>query len=167
MLFFFLEHVVAFDTVCFYFNWTSITFSVSLNEKIDDNCWNIDQVLQITSKWSNWRLIRREQDGTNVSFISHIHVRFLSCVISFIILPKLLSPSSTAFLTSLLRTILKYRSRYLCQIPLETMLLPIRIDPMSGNRFITLFNRWMLRDFRLAVIRDNPTSKSFTSVLLL
>ena len=53
---------------------------VFLNEKIDD-CWNIEHVLQTTWKWSNWRLTR-EQDGTNVSLISHIHVRFLSCVIA-------------------------------------------------------------------------------------
>ena len=71
---------------------------VFLNEKIDDNCWNIDHVLQTTWKWNNWRLTR-EQDGTNVSFISsHIHVCFLSCVISLIVLPTLPSPSSTAFL---------------------------------------------------------------------
>ena len=31
----------------------------------------------------------REQDGTNVTLISHIHVCFLSCVISFIVLPTL------------------------------------------------------------------------------
>ena len=36
--------------------------------------------------------------STNVSFISHIHVRFLSCVLSFIVLPTLPSPSSTVFL---------------------------------------------------------------------
>ena len=56
---------------------------VFLNEKIDDNPWDIGHVLQTTWKWSSWRLTR-EQDGTNVSFISHIHVRFLSCVISLI-----------------------------------------------------------------------------------
>ena len=39
-------------------------------------------------KWSNWSLIW-EQDGTNVSFISHIHVRFLSSVISLIVWPTL------------------------------------------------------------------------------
>ena len=71
---------------------------VFLNEKIDDNCWNIDHVLQ-TWKWSNWRLTR-EQDGTNVSLISHIHMRFLSCVISFIVLLMLPSLSSTVFLSS-------------------------------------------------------------------
>ena len=37
-------------------------------------------------------------DGTNVSFISHIHVRFLSCVISFIVLPTFPSPSSAVLL---------------------------------------------------------------------
>ena len=32
-----------------------------------------------------------------------------------------------------IRTILKYHSRYLCQIPLETMLLPVRIQCNSYN----------------------------------
>ena len=68
-----------------------------LNEKIDVNSWNIDHVLQTTWKWSNRRLTR-EQDGTNVRFISHIHVRFLSCVISFIVLPTLPSSSSVVLL---------------------------------------------------------------------
>ena len=68
-----------------------------LNEKIDDNSWNIDHVLQTTWKWSNWRLAR-EQDGTNVSFISHIHMRFLSSVISLIVLPTSPSSSSTVLL---------------------------------------------------------------------
>ena len=63
-----------------------------LNEKIDVNSWNIDLVLQTTWKWSNWRLTRA--GGTNVSLISHIYVRFLSCVISLIVLPTLPSPSS-------------------------------------------------------------------------
>ena len=79
----------------------SLNFScfkrVFLNEKIDDNSWNIDHVLQTTRKWSNWRLTR-EQDGTNVSFISHIHVRFLSCVISLIVLPTLPSSPSAVLL---------------------------------------------------------------------
>ena len=34
-----------------------------------------------SEKWNSWSLIR-EQDGTNVSFISGIHVRFFSCGIS-------------------------------------------------------------------------------------
>ena len=38
-----------------------------------------------------------EQDGRN-DFISHIHVRFLSCAISFIVLPTLPSPSSAVLL---------------------------------------------------------------------
>ena len=42
-----------------------------LNEKIDDNSWNIDLIL--------------EQDSTNVSFISRIHVCFSSCVISLLL----------------------------------------------------------------------------------
>ena len=63
-----------------------------LNKNIDDNSWNIDQVLQTTWKWSNWRLTR-EHDGMNIRFISRIHVCFLSCVISFIVLPTL--PSSS------------------------------------------------------------------------
>ena len=37
-------------------------------------------------------------DGTNVSFILHIHVRFLSCVIRFIVLPTLSSSSSAVLL---------------------------------------------------------------------
>ena len=53
--------------------------------------------MQTSWKWSNWRLTR-EQDGTNVSLISHIHVLFLSCVIRFIVLPTLPSPSSAVFL---------------------------------------------------------------------
>ena len=74
-----------------------------LNENIDDNCWNIDHVLQTTWKWSNWRLTR-EQDGTNVNLISHIHVRFWSCVISFIVLAPLSWPSSDNTHTTCLLT---------------------------------------------------------------
>ena len=66
-----------------------------LNEMMDVCSWNVGHVLKTAWKWSSWSLIW-EQDGTNVSFISHIHVRFLSCVISFIVLPTLLSPSSAA-----------------------------------------------------------------------
>ena len=84
-------------TVCFHF---SMKFKclqpVFLKKRIADNCWNIDQVLQTTWKWSNWRLTR-EQDGTNVSLISHIHVRFLSGVISFIVLPLFLIEQRRAF----------------------------------------------------------------------
>ena len=47
--------------------------------------------------WSSWSPIW-EQDGTNVSFISHIHVRFLSSAISLIVLPTLPSPSSAVLL---------------------------------------------------------------------
>ena len=74
---------------------------LSVYEKIDNNSWNIDDVLQTTWKLSNWGLTR-EQDGTNVSFISHIHVRFLSSVISFIVLPTLPSSSSAVLLKSFL-----------------------------------------------------------------
>ena len=56
-----------------------------LNETMD--------VLKTAWKWSSWSLIW-EQDGTNVNFISHIHVRFLSSVSSLIVLPTLPSPSS-------------------------------------------------------------------------
>ena len=50
-------------------------------------CWNSNDLWNVIlttvcirhEKWSSWSLIW-EQDGTNVSFISHIHVRFLSCV---------------------------------------------------------------------------------------
>ena len=59
-----------------------------LNETMDISSWNVDHVLKTAQKWSSWSLIW-EQDGTNVSFISHIHVRFSSCVISLIVLPTL------------------------------------------------------------------------------
>ena len=62
-----------------------------LNETLDVSSWNVGHVLKTAQKWSNWSLIW-EQEGTNVSLISHIHVRFLSCVISFIVLPTLPSP---------------------------------------------------------------------------
>ena len=51
-----------------------------LNETMDISSWNVGHVLKTAWKWSSWSLIW-EQDGTNVSFISHIHVRFLSSVI--------------------------------------------------------------------------------------
>ena len=47
--------------------------------------WNVGHVLKTAWKWSSWSLIWA-QDGTNVSFISHIHVHFLSCLISLIVL---------------------------------------------------------------------------------
>ena len=47
---------------------------------MDISSLNISHVLKIAWKWSSWSLIWK-QDGKNVSFISHIHVRFLSCVI--------------------------------------------------------------------------------------
>ena len=40
----------------------------------------------------------RAGTGTNVSFISHIHVHFLYSVISVIVLPMLPSPSSAVLL---------------------------------------------------------------------
>ena len=55
--------------------------------------------LTLASLWlwyTSWSLIQ-EQDGTNVSFISHIHVRFVSCVLSLIVLLTLPSPSSAVF----------------------------------------------------------------------
>ena len=55
-----------------------------LNETKDVSSWNVGRVLKTAWKWSSWSLIW-EQDGTNVSFISHIRVRFLSCVISLIV----------------------------------------------------------------------------------
>ena len=51
-----------------------------LNETMDVSSWNVDHVLKTAWKWSSWSFIW-EQDGTNVSFISHIRMRFLSCVI--------------------------------------------------------------------------------------
>ena len=70
------------------------------SETMDFSSWNVGHVLKTAWKWSSWSLIW-EQDGTNVSFISHIHVRFLSCVISFIVLPTLPSPSSDVLLIKL------------------------------------------------------------------
>ena len=58
------------------FRWLQRLF---LNERLDVSSWNVGHVLKTAWKWSSWSLIW-EQDGTNVSFISHIHVRFLSCV---------------------------------------------------------------------------------------
>ena len=68
-----------------------------LNETMEASSWNVGHVLKTAWKWSSWSLIW-EQDGTNVSFISHIQVRFLSCVISLIVLPTLPSPSSAVLL---------------------------------------------------------------------
>ena len=94
----FTEHIFALVTLLFLFSLNFSCFQrLFINENIDVNSWNIDHVLQTTWKWSNWRLIR-EQDGTNLSFISHIHVRFLSCVISLIVLPTLSSSSSAVLL---------------------------------------------------------------------
>ena len=79
------------------FRWLQRLF---LNETLDVSSWNVGHVLKTAWKWSSWSLIW-EQDGRNVSFISHIHVRFLSGVISFIVLPTLPSPSSAVCLRSL------------------------------------------------------------------
>ena len=69
-----------------------------LNDKINVSSWNIDRVLQTTWKWNSWSLIE-EQDGTNVSFISHIHLRFVSFVSSHrVVLPALPSPSSAVLI---------------------------------------------------------------------
>ena len=46
-----------------------------LNETMDVSSWNVGHVLKTAWKWSSWSLVW-EQDGTNVSFISHIRVRF-------------------------------------------------------------------------------------------
>ena len=54
-----------------------------LNETVDVSSWNVGHILKTAWKCSSWSLIW-EQDGANVSFISHIHVRFLSSVISLI-----------------------------------------------------------------------------------
>ena len=61
-----------------------------LNKTMDFSSWNVGHVLQTVWKRSGWSLIW-EQEGTNVSFISHIHVGFLSSVISLIVLPSLSS----------------------------------------------------------------------------
>ena len=48
----------------------------------------ITDVFKTAWKWSSWSLFFFwAQDGTNVSFISHIHLCFLSCVIILISLP--------------------------------------------------------------------------------
>ena len=47
-----------------------------LNENIVTISWNVCHVLKTAWKWSSWSLVW-ELDGTNVSFISHIHVRCL------------------------------------------------------------------------------------------
>ena len=67
-----------------------------LNETMDASSWNVGHVLK-TAWGSSWSLIWG-QDGTNISFISHNRVRFLSCVISLIVLSMLPSPSSAVFL---------------------------------------------------------------------
>ena len=71
-----------------------------LNETMDVSSWNVGHVLKTAWKWSSWSLIW-EQDGTNVSFTSDIHV--LSSVISFIVLPTVPSPSSAVLLKVLTR----------------------------------------------------------------
>ena len=68
-----------------------------LNETMDVSSWNVGHVLKTAWKWGSWSLIW-EQDGTNVSFIPDIHVRFLSCVISVIVWPTLPSSSSAVLL---------------------------------------------------------------------
>ena len=70
--------------------WLSCVFVFSLkfrwlqrllqNETMDVSSWNVGHVLKTAWKWSSWSLIW-EQDSTNVSFISHIHVRFLSWLV--------------------------------------------------------------------------------------
>ena len=70
-----------------------------LNETMDVSSWNVGHVLKTAWKWSSWSLIW-EQDGTNVSFISHIHMRFLSRAISVIVLLTLPSPSSAVLLSN-------------------------------------------------------------------
>ena len=62
-----------------------------LNETMDVSSWNVGNVSKTAWKWSSliW-----EQDGTNVSFISNSHMRFLSSVISLIVLATLSLPLS-------------------------------------------------------------------------
>ena len=55
-----------------------------LNETMDVSSWNVGHVLKTAWKWSSWSLIW-EQDDTNVSLISHIHVRFWSCAIGLVV----------------------------------------------------------------------------------
>ena len=68
---------------------------------MDVSSWNVGHVLKTAWKWEQLKSHLRA-DGTNVSFISHTHVRFLSCVISFIVLKTLPSPSSDVLLSSLI-----------------------------------------------------------------
>ena len=62
-----------------------------LNDTMLSSFWNVGPILNTAWKWSSWRLIW-EQDGTNVSFISDIHLRFL------FVLPMLTWPSSAVLL---------------------------------------------------------------------
>ena len=50
---------------------------------MDISSWNVGHVWKTVCKWSSWSLIW-EQDGTSVSYISHIQVHFLSSVINII-----------------------------------------------------------------------------------
>ena len=98
----------------------SLKFRWLLNETMDVSSWNVGHVLKTACKWSSWSLIW-EQDGTNVSFISHIPVCFLSCVIS-VVLQTLPSPSSAVLLK--VRSLLCHRAdvrtsplgRQLCRV---------------------------------------------------
>ena len=56
-----------------------------------------------------------QQDGTNVSFISHIHKHFLSSVISLIVLPMLLSLAVLLTVSSLLTVLLYLSVKGCCQ----------------------------------------------------
>ena len=74
----FLRNPRIFTLVTLYVSifWTAGAMNVS--------SWNVGHVLKTAWKWSSWRLIWY-QDETNFSFISHIHVRFLSCVMSLLL----------------------------------------------------------------------------------
>ena len=66
---------------------------VFLNEKIDDNCWNIDHVLQ-----TMWKLTSHTRAGRHECqlYFTYSHIHFLS----LIVLPTLPLSSSTVFLSN-------------------------------------------------------------------
>ena len=76
-----------------------------LNETMNVSSWNVGHVFK--TAWSSWSLIW-EQDGRNVNFISHIHVHFLSSVISLIVLPTFSAIVVTTTTTTTTTTV-RYR----------------------------------------------------------
>ena len=99
-IFFLLLHSVLLLLLLFL---CSFSFSIFVDSSASSSTKRLAPVLEMLTvwkrawKWNSWSLIW-EQNGTDVSFISHIHVRFLSSVISFIVLPTLPSPPSAVLL---------------------------------------------------------------------